>query len=116
MHHLTIFKQVRKNLNLSLQDTAFILGTDVSNLSKYEYGKLTPSMRVVVGYHLIAKTPFDRLIKEYAADVRPVLIERITLLLEQKNTEKANAKTAQQREVLEQILQRLTATDTYGTN
>ncbi len=116
MHHLTTLKQVRKNLNLSLQDTAFILGTDVSNLSKYEYGKITPNVRVVVGYHLLAKIPFDHLIKKYAADIRPTLIERITMLLEQKTMEKSSAKALLQREVLGQILESLNTNDKYGNN
>lgn len=116
MHHLTSLKQVRKNLNLSLQDTAFILGTDVSNLSKYEYGKLTPNVRVVVGYHLITKIPFNHLIKKYATDVLPTLIERVTALLEQKNTEKITAKALHQQEVLGQILESLNTNDAYGNH
>lgn len=114
MHHLTSLKQVRKNLNLSLQDTAYLLGTDVSNLSKYEYGKMTPSVRVVIGYHLITKTPLHNLIKHHVAGVHATLIDRVNILLSKTDGESPTEKTLHRRETLQQILEILNNKDSYG--
>lgn len=114
MHHLTFLKQVRKNLNLSLQDTAFLLGTDVSNLSKYEYGKMTPSVRVIIGYHLITRTPLQNLIKHHIAEVHATLLDRVRILLSKTGGETRTEKALLRRETLQQILEILN-NNSYGS-
>ncbi|MBS3915823.1 MAG: helix-turn-helix transcriptional regulator [Bacteroidetes bacterium] len=107
MPHHSSLKQARRNLSLSLQDTAYLLDTDISNLSKYEYGKLTPSARIVVGYHLITKTPLEELMKYHSFGVRDTLIERVEGLIEELNNGPANGKNQHRKEVLKTILQNI---------
>ena len=63
MNIISYLKQARRNANLSLQDMAYLLDVDFSNLSKYEKGKKTPPARIIIAYHIITKTPLKKLFK-----------------------------------------------------
>ena len=56
MNIISYLKQSRRNVNLTLQDMAYLLDMDFSNLSKYEKGKKTPPARVIIAYHIVTKT------------------------------------------------------------
>ena len=63
MYIINYLKQARRSANLTLQDMAYLLEMDFSNLSKYETGKKQPPARVIIAYHIITKTPLKKLFK-----------------------------------------------------
>lgn len=63
MYIINYLKQARRGANLTLQDMAYLLDMDFSNLSKYETGKKQPPARVIIAYHIITKTPLKKLFK-----------------------------------------------------
>lgn len=62
---LHFLKSYRERTGILLQDMAKIIGIDTGNLSKIEYGKLKPSVPVLLGYHLILKIPIEKLMKNH---------------------------------------------------
>ena len=63
MYIINYLKQARRGANLTLQDMAYLLDMDFSNLSKYETGKKQPPARVIIAYHIITKIPLKKLFK-----------------------------------------------------
>ena len=74
-------KSVRKNADISLQDMAFLLDTDVSNLSKYERGVKRGTLKVFLGYFIITGTPLGKLLHTVILEVIESIAERTTALI-----------------------------------
>ena len=87
MNNISYLKQARKNANFSLQDMAYLLEMDISNLSKYERGIKAPSLRVILGYHTITKTPLQKLFKHHFSGIVDTVSNRITQLILQLEEE-----------------------------
>ena len=78
LHYL---KQARKHTHLSLQDMSFLLDIDVSNLSKYERGKRSAPLPVVLSYHILSRIPLTRFFRKNIDAEHCTLQSRIELLL-----------------------------------
>lgn len=98
-------KQARKLVGLSLSDMADIIDLDVSNLSKYERGKLQPTLRVLISYHIITKTALDKLLKNAINELNLVICERLTNLIEQIESDQQSTAHNARIETLGAILQ-----------
>lgn len=69
LHSVHLLKSYRERTGLSLQDMATMIGMDTGNLSKVEYGKLEPSITIILAYHLILKIPVERIFKYHCKEV-----------------------------------------------
>lgn len=115
MSPISSFRQTRKNLGLSLQDTAYLLGIDVSNLSKVEYEKIVPSVRAVIGYHLIVGASLEHLLKNHILAIRQTLTGKLMVLLDQASKDPGIPKNRHRFESLSRVLKNVTGKElTYG--
>ena len=100
MQSISYLKQARKNSNLSLQDMAYLLEMDVSNLSKYERGIKIPSLRVILGYHSITKTPLPKLGKRHVVGIVDGVSNSVTHLIAELEEEMTSPKMKKRIEAL----------------
>lgn len=92
MNIISYLKQARRSANLTLQDMAYLLDMDFSNLSKYELGKKTPPTRVIIAYHIITKTPLKKLFKYSLLGMIDTVSGKTTSLISQLEDEVSNPK------------------------
>jgi len=92
MNIIHYLKQARRSANLTLQDMAYLLDMDFSNLSKYETGKKQPPARVIIAYHIITKTPLKKLFKYSLLGVIDAVSSKTTSLITQLEEEMATPK------------------------
>lgn len=78
---ITPLKKARKESKVSLQDMAYILDMDTSNLSKYERGINYPPMLVLLGYHILTKVPLTKIFKVNLENLYTNLSLKITNLI-----------------------------------
>ncbi|NND77027.1 MAG: helix-turn-helix transcriptional regulator [Flavobacteriales bacterium] len=97
-------KQARKNIGISLQDMAYLLDVDVSNLSKYERGLLKPTREILYGYHCVTQVPFGKLQKPFFMDYVDNVSSRITSLISKMEEKKSSSKHAYRIESMYSIL------------
>lgn len=62
---------------------AYLLDMDFSNLSKYEKGKKTPPARVIIAYHIVTKTPLNKLFKYSLLGIIDTVSAKTTSLISQ---------------------------------
>jgi transcriptional regulator with XRE-family HTH domain len=100
-------KTVRKNADISLQDMAFLLDTDVSNLSKYERGIKLGSLKIFLGYFIITGAPLHDVVKHHieqlVISIRERAETRIQLLEQAWQTPKAELRIDKLFEVLDHL-------------
>jgi len=87
MNIINYLKQARRSANLTLQDMAYLLDMDFSNLSKYETGKKQPPVRVIIAYHIITKTPLKKLFKYSLLTMIDAVTSKTTSLITQLEEE-----------------------------
>lgn len=92
MYIINYLKQARRSANLTLQDMAYLLDMDFSNLSKYETGKKQPPARVIIAYHIITKTPLKKLFKYSLLGVIDEVSSKTTSLISQLEDEMTTPK------------------------
>ncbi|WP_339883535.1 helix-turn-helix transcriptional regulator [Polaribacter vadi] len=92
MYIINYLKQARRSASLTLQDMAYLLDMDFSNLSKYETGKKQPPARVIIAYHIITKTPLKKLFKYSLLGVIDAVSSKTTSLISQLEDEMATPK------------------------
>lgn len=92
MYIINYLKQARRSANLTLQDMAYLLDMDFSNLSKYETGKKQPPARVIIAYHIITKTPLKKLFKYSLLGVIDAVSSKTTSLISQLEDEMTTPK------------------------
>lgn len=92
MYIINYLKQARRSASLTLQDMAYLLDMDFSNLSKYETGKKQPPARVIIAYHIITKTPLKKLFKYSLLGVIDAVSSKTTSLISQLEDEMTNPK------------------------
>lgn len=69
---------VRKRTKLTQIDMASILKTpDFANISRWEQGLKTPSLDILIGYHLLFNIPIESLFERQKNTPRKTLIPRI---------------------------------------
>lgn len=117
MNIISYLKQSRRNASLTLQDMAYLLEMDFSNLSKYEKGKKTPPTRVIIAYHIVTNTPLKKLFKYNLLAMIDTVSAKTTSLIsqleEQAITPKLKKRITALYEVLNNIgcLQDISQTD-----
>lgn len=92
MNIISYLKQARRSANLSLQDMAYLLDMDFSNLSKYEKGKKLPPTRVILAYHIVTKTPLKKLFRYRILGILDTVSSKATSLISQLEEEASTPK------------------------
>ncbi len=104
MNIISYLKQARRNANLTLQDMAYLLDMDFSNLSKYETGKKLPPARVIIAYHIITKTPLKKLFKYSLLGMIDSVSAKTTSLISQLEDEITSPKLKKRITALYEVL------------
>ena len=87
-HPLNYLKTFRERTGFLLQDMANLIGMHSGNLSKIETGTVTPSIEVMLAYHLILKIPLERLFKNHFKESLQELLLRSEALKQELIAEK----------------------------
>lgn len=77
----------RTRANVSLNDVAYLLNIDTSNLSRIEKGVRKPSVKIILLYHILFDAPLIDLFAEQFNTLREKLIGRSHTLIEQLEAE-----------------------------
>ena len=100
-------KIYRGRTGFLLQDMAELIGMHVGNLSKIETGQVTPSLEVVLAYHVIFKIPVEKLCKNHVKGCVHELLLRSESLRESLLDTKASKSVYRRLELLDIIIDRL---------
>jgi transcriptional regulator with XRE-family HTH domain len=104
----------RKQTQITQSDIAFLLDKeDNSNLSRCEKGKRSPSLEMIMVYHLLFNTPVISFFTNQRDAVKQNLIRRITERIEQLQIEESTENIQLRMEYLQQALKRLTQENSY---
>ena len=104
---LNYLKTFRERTGFLLQDMANLIGMHSGNLSKIETGSVTPSIDVMLAYHLVLKIPIERLFKNHFKESLQELLLR-SEALEQELKEEPSSKTIGKRlDLLNIIIERI---------
>ncbi len=102
-------QQARKLTGLSLKHMAYLLQTDISNISKYERGIWPVSKSVMFSYHVITGIPFKKLFQFRITTTIDNISERIiSLIFELENKETRTTKMNRALVCLHDILSNIT--------
>ncbi|WP_045079071.1 helix-turn-helix domain-containing protein [Aequorivita vladivostokensis] len=77
----------RTRANISLNDVAYLLNIDTSNLSRIEKGIRKPNVRIILLYHILFDAPLINLFGEQFNTLKEKLIGRSRKLIAQLETE-----------------------------
>ena len=77
----------RTRANISLNDVAFLLNIDTSNLSRIEKGIRKPNVKIILLYHILFDAPLIDLFAEQFNTLKEKLIGRSSKLITQLETE-----------------------------
>src|SRR5436853_7935208 len=78
----TYLRTYRKRTCLSQKEVAFLLGSkDAARISRYERSKQAPSLRTLIGYELLFRTPDRELYGGVSEDLERTLRTRAKLLI-----------------------------------
>lgn len=77
----------RTRANVTLNDVAYLLNIDTSNLSRIEKGIRKPSVKIILLYHILFDAPLIDLFAEQFNTLKEKLIERSHTLIDQLETE-----------------------------
>ncbi|UOY04993.1 hypothetical protein L0P88_13635 [Muricauda sp. SCSIO 64092] len=100
-------KDYRTRYSIPLVDSAFILDTDVGNLSKYENGELSPTLKIAIAYHLLYGMPMQALIDNDFMLLKSALIDRLFMLSEQLMKKKQTDSVTRRIESINGMITRL---------
>lgn len=104
----------RKQTQITQSDIAFLLNKeDNSNLSRCEKGKRSPSLEMIMVYHLLFNTPVISFFTNQRDTVKQNLIRRITERIEELQREEPTENIQSRIEYLQQALKRLTQEKSY---
>jgi transcriptional regulator with XRE-family HTH domain len=104
----------RKQTQITQSDIAFLLEKeDNSNLSRCEKGKRSPSLEMIMVYHLLFNTPVISFFTNQRDAVKQNLIRRIAELIEDLERQEPTENIQLRKEYLSQSLKRLTQEKTY---
>lgn len=81
MTTITKLKQARKQCNIMLQDMAYLLDMDISNLSKYERGIKKPTLTMEIAYYVLTKAPLQFVFKNKIEEMIKTLSLKVTNLI-----------------------------------
>jgi transcriptional regulator with XRE-family HTH domain len=99
----------RKQSQLNQADLAFIFGlSDYANISRWEQGHRTPSIEVLIAYHLLFDMPMESFCEPQGNEIAKTMTERIRQLLENLRKQKPSQKVNSRIAFLESVFTRLT--------
>lgn len=104
-------RQARKNMNLSLQDAAYIINADVSNLSKCERENRPLTVRCTIAYMLITGVSIRKLINRTYFSIKAEIIERTKILLQELNKVPDSAGIIARRNSVELVMRNVSKED-----
>ena len=100
-------RQLRKNADISLQDMAYLVDMDVSNLSKNERGMKPSNLNLCQSYALVTGSRIEQLLQTSSKAHIERLSERITSLIirleHQKQSNKVKHRIAKLHSVLDTL-------------
>lgn len=107
---INYLKTFRERTGFLLQDMAKIIGMHSGNLSKIETGQVTPSIDVILAYHLILKIPIERLFKNHIKYSLKGCLLRSEALEQELLDEKASKPIYKRLDLLKIIIDRIKET------
>jgi transcriptional regulator with XRE-family HTH domain len=103
-------RQYRRQTRLNQSDIAFLIGNgDTSIISRWEQGQRTPSVLMLVLYHLLFEIPVSAHIQSSKDEYVETIKERIRLLIENLKTKRSSQKNVARISFLAETLTRLSA-------
>lgn len=112
-------KRSRKKSKLTIQDIAFLLDYDVSNISKYERAEKSVPLHISLGYHIISNEPlfkfFQTDIFSLADRISRKVVQLMATLEDEIQTKKVQMRVEALEDILRSIgcLKALNTPDTY---
>lgn len=97
-------KRSRKKSKLTIQDIAFLLDYDVSNLSKYERADKSVPLHISLGYHIISNEPLFKFFQTDIFSLADRISRKVVQLMGQLEDEIQTKKVQMRVEALEDIL------------
>jgi transcriptional regulator with XRE-family HTH domain len=110
---MNYLKTYRERTGFLLQDMAQIIGMHSGNLSKIETGQVTPSIEVVLAYHIILNRPIERLCKNHVKEGLHEMLLRSEALKEQLLEHQILASISKRLDLLNIIIDRLKEVQEY---
>ena len=108
-NHLRMY---RKRSQLNLDDIAFLMKLpDKSSVSRWEQGQRTPSLDLLIVYHLLFDIPMETLLESHKRETATKLVQQIGLLLEELRKLPPSQKVIGRLSFLESVLTRLTTSN-----
>lgn len=97
-------KRSRKKSKLTIQDIAFLLDYDVSNLSKYERADKSVPLHISLGYHIVSNEPLFKYFQTDIFSLADRISRKVVQLMGQLEDEIQTKKVQMRVEALEDIL------------
>lgn len=106
----TPLRSLRSQSAITQADLSFLLERNNNGgISSVEQGKVTPTLRILLLYHLIFQTPIETLVQGYREHMRIFLAERLPLRIEALRNEPEAQLRTHRIAHLEEALKSLTA-------
>ncbi len=103
-------RMYRKRSHLTQSDVAFIMNfSDYSNLSRCEKGQRTPSIEMILVYHILFSAPLETLFEKQKLMLHADMQTRIKQLLEHLRLKEKIPKTVARISFLETVYKRLSS-------
>jgi len=98
----------RKRSGLIQEEIAFLLDLpDYSNISRYEKGQRTPSIEILITYHLLFNCPIESFFTQESEQIRQKLIPRLNELIQEIKKQQITLKDTPKINFLEEVIIRL---------
>lgn len=99
----------RKRSPLTQGDIAYLMNlTDYSNISRYEKGQRTPSIEMLLVYHLLFNTSIELFFEPKHEIILSSLLDRVEKLISDLRKEDKDISNSSRVKFLEQVINRLT--------
>jgi transcriptional regulator with XRE-family HTH domain len=111
MHiHHNYLRAYRKQTDITASDIGFLLNLpDFSNISRWEKGHRTPSIEMILLYHLLFKVPIEALFERQKNGLSNYLMNRIELLLKELKQQEQSPKVISRIAFLTDTYKRISA-------
>ena len=100
-------KRSRKKSKLTIQDIAFLLDYDVSNLSRYERSEKSVPLRVSLGYQIVSNDPLFKFFQTDIFYLADVIARKTVQLMSTLEDEIQTPKVVKRIEALEDVLRNI---------
>ena len=106
----SFLRSFRKRSHLFLSDIAFLLdSSDYSKVCRVEKGLRNPSPIHLLTYHLLFDTPIENFFSQHKTALKPLLVERAKVLVENLQAIPQNPQTRARIVFLKEAIVRLSA-------